>query len=78
MRKDAWMTYNRNQQRLARARARERTTRKQVTGKTYKTVSSATHVIYCASCGAPVVDSKAARARHAKRGNGCATAMKGE
>lgn len=75
MRKKAWITYNNNQNRLARMKARAKGTKLVNEGMTMKEASSGNSVIWCSACRGPVVDSTEARQRHGQKSEGCKVAM---
>jgi hypothetical protein len=77
MNKDAWLTYNKNQNRLALRKARAQGRRKVNVGLTYAEGGGASTVAYCEGCGGPVVDDSVARRRHGMKSLACKAAMEG-
>lgn len=75
MKKAAWITFNRNQNTLAKIKFRAQGVKMQRTGNALKRVSSAVRVIYCGACRGPVIDSRQGRDKHSKKGPSCAAAM---
>jgi hypothetical protein len=79
MRKDAWMTYNRNQNRRARRLGTALGSRKVNLGLTYDEGQCANQVVYCGACRGPVVNDEVGRRRHALKSAACKAEMeKGE
>ena len=79
MRKDAWMTYNNNRNRLARRLRAALGSRKVNMGLTYSEGACVNQVIYCSACHGPVVNDVVGRRRHALKNERCKAAMeKGE
>jgi hypothetical protein len=75
MKKKAWLTYNKNLNRLALRRRRALGTRVVKDGLTYKQLPAPTTVMYCSACGGPVVDDELGRRRHGFKTAACKAAM---
>lgn len=65
MKKEAWLTYNKNLNRLARRRRAALGSRKVNMGLTYSEGACTDQVIYCEACKGPVVNDQVGRRRHA-------------
>lgn len=70
----AFKTHHKNQ--TAAAHERRRAIRGTTKGMKAGDASSGAAVAYCSACRAPVVESAAARKRHALKGGKCAEAMR--
>jgi hypothetical protein len=77
MKKEAWLTYNKNLNRLALRRRKALGRRVANTGLTYEPTPCASTVIYCAACKGPVVDDEIGRRRHGLKNVACKAAMEG-
>ena len=75
MRRDAWLTYNKNQNRAALRKRRAFGGRKVANGLTYVELPCADDVIYCEACHGPVVNDELGRRRHSMKSAECRAAM---
>ena len=75
MNKNGWVTYNRNQNRLAQRRRRALGSRNVASGLRYVTAPGASKVVYCGFCKGPVVDDDLNRRRHGLKSAACKAAM---
>lgn len=75
MKKEAWLTYNKNLNRLARRRRAALGSRKVNMGLTYSEGSCTNQVIYCDACKGPVVNDQVGRRRHAMKNAACKAAL---
>jgi hypothetical protein len=75
MRRDAWRTYNKRQNTIAREKSRALGVKKINVGLTFQEVPSGSAVIYCSACSGPVVDSREGRTRHGRKSAACKAAM---
>jgi hypothetical protein len=78
MKKSAWITYNKNLNRLARRKRAALGSRQVKQGRIYVSLPTTARVTYCAACKGPVVNDEIGRRRHALKSAACKAAMKGE
>ena len=75
MKKEAWLTYNKNLNLLARRRRAALGSRKVNMGLTYSEGACTNQVIYCEACKGPVVNDQVGRRRHAMKNAACKMAI---
>lgn len=75
MRQNAFRTHHKNQERLQQLKPHHTAGVKSADGTRFQKASTADHVIYCAGCSSPVIDTQKARDRHAKKSAACGRAM---